>query len=276
MSISAVGVVYNEESRIEDCLKCFTWCDEIIIIDRNSTDRTREIASKYTKNIIIIENREFDPLNDNQVWLDLVSTKWVFGFTASDLLHPKLAKDISNLISDDQFPFDIIEVPFRRYILGINSERSPWHTISSSISVFKKDVYTINSKSVHSANAFISKRIYKLPKSDKYCLYHLTHPNVDQMMNRHLVYNRAEARLYPQDLSLKKAFLDIIKSIYHVIFRKKSFLMGWDGVALSIAYISYYCISFVYIWESKKPKFSVEYSKIKQNILYDWEKDHSK
>ena len=133
-------------------------------------------------------------------------------------------------------------------------------------------MYKINGKSVHSASTFTSDKIYKLPKSDKFCLYHLTHPTVDQMMDRHLIYSRAEAKLYPQNLSLKRAFLSIFKSIYHVIFRRKTFLMGWNGIALSIAYISYFCINFIYIWEAKNNVATKEYLEIKQNILRSWKK----
>jgi glycosyltransferase involved in cell wall biosynthesis len=44
--ISAVVLTKNEEKNIEDCLKSLSWCDETIVIDDNSTDKTVEIAKK--------------------------------------------------------------------------------------------------------------------------------------------------------------------------------------------------------------------------------------
>lgn len=51
MKISAVVLTKNEENNIVDCLETLQWCDEIIIIDDLSEDRTVQIAKKYTKNI---------------------------------------------------------------------------------------------------------------------------------------------------------------------------------------------------------------------------------
>lgn len=51
-NISACIISYNEENKIEDCIKSLLpVADEIIIIDSNSTDKTVEIAKKYTDKI---------------------------------------------------------------------------------------------------------------------------------------------------------------------------------------------------------------------------------
>ena len=44
--------VYNEESRIESCLNSFHWADEILIVDKSSTDKTLKIAKKFTNRIV--------------------------------------------------------------------------------------------------------------------------------------------------------------------------------------------------------------------------------
>ena len=51
--ISACIICYNEERKIEDCLKSLNAVvDEIVIVDSMSTDSTLEIAAKYTDKII--------------------------------------------------------------------------------------------------------------------------------------------------------------------------------------------------------------------------------
>ena len=50
--ISACIISYNEEKKIEDCLKSLLpVADEIIIVDSLSSDDTLKIAEKYTDNI---------------------------------------------------------------------------------------------------------------------------------------------------------------------------------------------------------------------------------
>ena len=44
--------VFNEEKRIESCLKSFSWADELVVFNKNSTDRTREIALTYASEVI--------------------------------------------------------------------------------------------------------------------------------------------------------------------------------------------------------------------------------
>lgn len=48
MAISGLVITYNEEKNIERCIKTlFKVCDEVIIIDSNSSDKTVEIAQKH-------------------------------------------------------------------------------------------------------------------------------------------------------------------------------------------------------------------------------------
>ena len=50
--ISACIISFNEEKKIEDCIKSLLpVADEIVIVDSLSTDKTVEIARKYTDKI---------------------------------------------------------------------------------------------------------------------------------------------------------------------------------------------------------------------------------
>lgn len=49
--ISACVITFNEERKIHRCLESLTWCDEIVVIDSFSTDRTVEICRRYTDKI---------------------------------------------------------------------------------------------------------------------------------------------------------------------------------------------------------------------------------
>ena len=48
-AISLCMIVKDEEAVLDRCLDCFgELADEIVIVDTGSSDRTREIAGKYT------------------------------------------------------------------------------------------------------------------------------------------------------------------------------------------------------------------------------------
>ena len=50
MQISAVIITFNEEENIASCIESIEdVCDEIIVVDSLSTDKTIEIAKRYPK-----------------------------------------------------------------------------------------------------------------------------------------------------------------------------------------------------------------------------------
>ncbi|MEE9187265.1 MAG: glycosyltransferase, partial [Bacteroidota bacterium] len=46
--LSVIVITHNEEKNIGDCLASVQWVDEIVVVDSQSTDRTVELASRYT------------------------------------------------------------------------------------------------------------------------------------------------------------------------------------------------------------------------------------
>ncbi len=51
MLLSAVVVAHNEELNLEDCLKSISFADEVVVILDKCTDKSKEIAMKYTSKI---------------------------------------------------------------------------------------------------------------------------------------------------------------------------------------------------------------------------------
>lgn len=50
--LSACVICFNEEDRIGDCLSSLLWCDEIVVVDSHSADRTRVIAAAVGARVI--------------------------------------------------------------------------------------------------------------------------------------------------------------------------------------------------------------------------------
>ena len=51
MLLSAVVVAHNEEFNLEDCLKSISFADEVVVILDKCTDKSKDIAMKYTSKI---------------------------------------------------------------------------------------------------------------------------------------------------------------------------------------------------------------------------------
>ena len=51
--VTATVITFNEAANIEAALQSLSWADEIIVVDSESTDRTTEIARKFTDKVIV-------------------------------------------------------------------------------------------------------------------------------------------------------------------------------------------------------------------------------
>jgi glycosyltransferase involved in cell wall biosynthesis len=65
MKISAICCTYNEEDKITALINSLKDCDEIIIADDNSTDKTREIASSMGAKVIVRQDAFKVPTEKN-------------------------------------------------------------------------------------------------------------------------------------------------------------------------------------------------------------------
>lgn len=95
MKISASIIVFNEEQNIADLCETVSFCDEIIIVDSSSTDKTVEIASRYTDKIY---QREFLGYKDKHEFADSKTTgDWILWIDADERITPELRRSIESL-----------------------------------------------------------------------------------------------------------------------------------------------------------------------------------
>lgn len=100
MKISASIIVYNEEENIADLCETVSWCDEIVIVDSNSSDRTAEIASRYTDKVF---QHEFRGFKDKHEYADAQTTgDWIFWIDADERVTPELREAIEKLKQSDE------------------------------------------------------------------------------------------------------------------------------------------------------------------------------
>lgn len=92
MGISALVITLNEERNIGECLRGLSWADEIVVVDSLSTDRTVEIARRYTDKVVL---REFTGYSDQKsAALALAANEWVLIIDADEVVTPELAAEV--------------------------------------------------------------------------------------------------------------------------------------------------------------------------------------
>ncbi len=96
--ISVVILTKNEEKNIKECLKTLEWCDEIVVADDFSEDKTAEIIQNYNSKVKIFENHlDQNFANQRNFGLEKASGEWVLFVDADERVTPQLEEEISKL-----------------------------------------------------------------------------------------------------------------------------------------------------------------------------------
>lgn len=97
--ISAVIITHNEENRVRSTLESVKWCDEIIILDSNSTDKTIDICKEYSNCKIF-----FQPFLgyglQKELAVEKASNDWVLSLDADEVVTDALRKEIQTILSE--------------------------------------------------------------------------------------------------------------------------------------------------------------------------------
>ena len=95
MRVSASIITFNEELNIKDACESVAWADEIVVIDSNSTDATREIAAAAGAHVIINAWPGFGA--QKQFAVDQAQHEWIFSLDADERVSDELRHAIESL-----------------------------------------------------------------------------------------------------------------------------------------------------------------------------------
>ncbi len=101
MSISAVILTHNEENNISDCLKSLSWCDEQIVVDDDSTDKTIEIAKKHVATVYM-RGLGDDFAMQRNFGLEKAKYDWILFVDADERVTTTLKGEILKQIENDK------------------------------------------------------------------------------------------------------------------------------------------------------------------------------
>ena len=247
--LSVVISAFNEEKKIEDCLKSASFADEIIFIDNSSTDQTLKIAKKYTSRIFIRPNNPMLNVNKN-FGFSKAKNEWILSLDADERVSPKLREEVKSIINKDQSS-DGYWIPRKNIIFGKWIKHTGWYP-DYQLRLFKKGKGKFEEKHVH--------EMIKLDgESEKLesPIIHYNYENISQFLQKTLLYAANEA-----DQLIEKGYIiswqDSIrfpaKEFVSRFFAREGYKDGLWGLVLSLLMAFYHLIVFVNIWEKLKFK----------------------
>ena len=177
--ISACIISYNEENKIEDCLKSLQdVVDEIIIVDSNSTDNTLNIAKKYTDKIFFHDFQGYG--KQKNLATDKATNNWVISLDCDERLSTELKSSIQSVKDrlDDDTVYSMARKTFYIYrwlehcwypdkkIRLFNKSRTRWldNDVHESIDTDNMQTVTLNGDILHYSFDSISDHLKTIDK----------------------------------------------------------------------------------------------------------------
>jgi len=98
INFSVAIITYNEETNIKDCItSVHEFCEEIIILDSLSTDKTLEIAKTFTK-VKIYSQKFKGHIEQKNDAIALCKNDWILSLDADERATPELMSSIQTIL----------------------------------------------------------------------------------------------------------------------------------------------------------------------------------
>lgn len=221
--ITVIIQTYNEEKSIVDAIKSARLLtDTILVVDMNSTDKTRELAKHEGARVETIQHTNYvEPGRFRAV--GYVETPWVFILDADERLTPELAQEIQDTITSTTLTHFSIS---RKNIFAHRTwlRFGGWWP-DKQLRLFKKEALLEWPKRIHSSPTFSG------PKGELIEPFiHLFHPTLSQMVEKTISYEKIEAQLHVEAHHTVNS-VTVIRKFLGELFRRLFFKQGFrDGI----------------------------------------------
>lgn len=122
--ISVTVITRNEEGEIDACLASVAWADEIVLVDSGSTDRTVEIAKKFTEKVFF---HPWEGYARQKNWaVAQASHEWILSIDADERVPPELRKEIEAAVGSTS-PSAGYFIPRKNFFLGRWIRHGGWY-----------------------------------------------------------------------------------------------------------------------------------------------------
>ncbi len=245
--ITGIVLAKNEEAMIGACLETLSFCDEVLVIDSGSNDKTVSIAKE--KKAIIFEELSNNFAAKRNLGLKKASGDWVFYVDADERVSDELVASIKHQVAMDDQQFSVFRVKRKNFYLGKN----PWPRIEYMERLFKKNALK-GWKGVLHESPQIAGSVGTL---DGYLL-HYTHRNLSHMVEKTNTWSDTEAKLrfdarHP-DMSWWRFLRVMVSAFFDSYVRQGGFRAGTVGIIESIYQAFSSFITYAKLWELQEKR----------------------
>jgi hypothetical protein len=244
--VSAFVVSFNRAAIIGTCLRALRFADEVIVVDKSSTDETPAIAARHADRVITVP---WSPTADETRAFALAQCahEWIVFVDDDECLSPEAVQFIQAELAAPRA--DIYSLPLRHYILGTHDERA-YYWPEHHVRFFRRGAVDF-SATIHACVVPRPDRVLHVVADTRACIHHLSHQDVAQWIEKTNRYtsciDRARAVHAGTDLiGFAHARID------HWIGRTRDVTPGDYPAAVALLRVTYDLIDRLKVWEEER------------------------
>lgn len=227
MKISATIITLNEERNLPRAIESLRCCDEILVVDSGSTDRTAEVAEKYGARVIEANWRGY--AGQKNYASDQAAYDWVLSLDADEALSEELEAEIWQIKKSGP-QFDAYTFPRLAQYLGKWILHSGWYP-DRKIRLFDRRRAKWVGDYVH--ESVVSEgRVGELDGN----LLHYTCGSLSEhlkSMDRYTTLAAEEVVARGKPVGIRRMLIDPTWTFVRTYFLQAGFLDGVEGLAIA-------------------------------------------
>ena len=246
-SISVLIHSYNSARQIKNCIQSAQLLTKnIVVIDQESTDSTKEIAIKYGARVISHPyTRYVEPARG--FGIAQVTTPWIFLLDADEQITPKLAQEIQLVIQSKDSKHSFFKIPRKEIVFNSTWLRHGGWWPNYQTRLIEKKAFVNWPKEIHST-PIIRGTSGQLTEP----ILHFSQNSLEEVVSKTIIFEDIESDL----------LFNAHKSVSHItffrkfggeLFRRLFLWSGWKdgitGIITSIYQAYSKTITYLYLYE---------------------------
>jgi len=248
IKISGIVIAKNAEQTIADCLDLLSFCEEIIVVDNKSEDRTREVAERMGAKVVECLTNDFSDMRN--IGMKKAMGEWLLYIDADERVTKELVSSIKyKALSNDGNNFSAFRIKRKNFYFG-NHE---WPYIEHLERVFRKDKL----EGWHG-------RLHESPKVKgnigalEGYLLHYTHRNLTSIVNKTIEWSKIEAELRFKSGHPKMTWWRfprvMLTAFFDSYIRQGGWKVGTAGLVESMYQSFSIFVTYARLWEMQQEK----------------------
>lgn len=245
LNCSVIVITKNEAHNIAECLSSVSFCDDLIVVDAESTDGTAAIAKDHSARVFVRRWEGFSAAK--QFGATQSRHPWILWLDADERVLPELAEELKQLI-----PKDPAEAAFtvarRAYFLGRWIKHSGWYP-GRVARLFRKDRASLNDAAVHEGL-----QVNGAVGALNHDLLHFTDPNIYHYFakfNRYTTLASGELERKGKSFAVSDLIIRPWWQFIRMYLLRLGFLDGRQGLLLALFSSAYVFTKYAKLWERR-------------------------